>query len=143
MITGILSFALSNWRWLGGALAALLLAGMVWGHFHHDAKVAAQLVAAEQARDGWRNASDRWSATALGWRASFRAAEGLRGREHAQAVHAIDAAAQACDARVAEARRSAIAIHTLVNKEPAYDADHCPVRSLLDPGQLRDALGAH
>jgi hypothetical protein len=107
-----------------------------WGLAHRrDAAVARA--------DAWRKSSDAWSAAALGWRSSFHAAETVRRIETRQAIAAVEAGAAQCSARVAEARRASLAIHALTTKEPAYDADHCPVRSMYDPDRLRDALGAH
>lgn len=90
----------------------------------------------------WRKASDAWSANAGAWKASFTASERIRAREQSTANTAASTLSTQCDARVAEARRSAAAINTLVTKAPTYDASHCPVRSLFDHGSLRDALGA-
>lgn len=54
MITEIIAFALRNWRWVGGAIGALVIVGAIWGHVHHDAKVKAErdaaLAEARQAR---------------------------------------------------------------------------------------------
>lgn len=51
-----------------------------------------------------------------------------------------DDAAKACDARVADARRSAQRIASLMELPHATDPAGCPVRDLLPPDQLREAL---
>jgi hypothetical protein len=91
-------------------------------------------------RDAWRMASEGQERAARGWKASFIAAETLRAGEAATARAASASQIQQCAARVAEARASARAIETIVTREPTYDQNRCPVRELVDPGQLRDAL---
>lgn len=123
-----------------GAAIALGFAGaetyehkVPWGLAHkRDAAVAE--------RDKARLDAHDWSARFAAEQQAFRDSERLRTDDQAQARHAVEAEATACDVRVAAARRSALAIHALVTKEPTYDADRCPVRSLLDPVQLRDSL---
>lgn len=91
-------------------------------------------------RDDWRTATGKWQSAAGMWRGAFGLSEGRRKTETRQARDAVGQAAAACDTRVAEARRSSRAITALITKEPAHDPQGCPVRQLLDPGQLRDAL---
>lgn len=53
---------------------------------------------------------------------------------------AADEAAEACSARVAEARRSTQRIETIVERPVDLDSQGCPVRSLVRADVLRDAL---
>lgn len=92
-------------------------------------------------RDAWRRTAGQYLISAKAWERSFRAAEGLRGDERGQAERAVSEAGRACDARVASARRSAAAIHSIVTKEVRYDESRCPIRSVVGAGELRDALG--
>lgn len=59
-------------------------------------------------------------------------------REAAQT--SADDAAKACDARVADARRSAQRIASLMELPHATDPAGCPVRSLLPDDLLREAV---
>lgn len=115
---------------LGGAAAILVVGGL---HFAGDA-------ATQRDRDTWRTAARDFKAAAAGWEASYRRSEGLRAEEGQQANNAATEASSACDARIAEARRSARAIERIITKEPARDQNGCPRRELVDAGQLRDAL---
>lgn len=112
------------------ALAAIYLAGVSAG----KAKVSGD-------RDTWRATARNYLASAKAWEGSFRRAESIRGDERAQAERAVSAVTQACDARIATARRSAAAIQSIVTKETRYDESHCPVRAVVGAGELRDALG--
>jgi len=81
-----------------------------------------------------------WEQHAQGWQASFRVAETIREGEQKASRAAVAQLADQCDARVSEARRSTRIIEHIVTKEPTYDENRCPVRSLVDPDQLRSAL---
>lgn len=105
-----------------------------WGLSHKLA--SAQAEASAWRHDGFEHEAGR----ALGWAMSFAKAESLRRGEHGQAVAAVTADQRACDARVAQARRSTLAIQSLVSKEVPRDPQGCPVRQLVDPRELRDAL---
>lgn len=83
---------------------------------------------------------DKAIEVAEGWKAGFDEAEALRAEERQEAVAAVDDAARRCDARVAEARRSAAAIRDLLEEEPERDSEGCPVRELVPADRLRDAL---
>ncbi len=76
-----------------------------------------------------------------GWAASYRQAEALRLREHGEAVATAQAAAGACDVRIAEARRSAGAIVRLVQRPPAHDAAGCPAREVIGGAELDQVFG--
>ena len=101
---------------------------------------AARYERLEADRDMRATAAKAWEGHARGWMASFHGAEGLRRDERADSRMATDQLVAQCDARVAEARRSARVIERIVTKEPTYDENRCPVRSLVDPGELRRAL---
>lgn len=91
--------------------------------------------------DTWKAAEAKWEAAANGWQASFKSSEAIRDQETSTARAAVNSDAQACDARVAEARRSISALQALTRKEPTLDpATHCPVRALMPDDGLRDAL---
>lgn len=97
---------------------------------------------AQAATASWENASNEWKAAATGWQSAFNLSEARRAAEQSTAAAAVDALDIQCAARVAEARRSTAAIQTLVTKAPTYDPNNCPVRALLDPGGLLDAVSA-
>lgn len=64
-------------------------------------------------------------------------------RANAQtAVGDANETAAACEARLAEARRSSAAIRDLLNQEVPRDPQGCPVRAMLDPDGVREAIGA-
>ena len=123
------------------AFAVIFGAGVYTSHkapfFGSDATVSRLTkdrdVQKAQALTNWR----AWKAE----KGAFDQSEALRGQEGSQAVRAVTQAVQACDARVATARRSTAAIAAITGKAPTYDANSCPVRELVDPGRLRDALG--
>lgn len=77
---------------------------------------------------------------AAAWEVSFRSSEAARQGDQLAAAAAVTAANQSCDARLVEARRSTKIIERIVNAPAKSDASGCPVRSLVDPGELRDAL---
>jgi len=79
--------------------------------------------------------------------AASREALGLsekrRAAEYAQAKTAVSEALSACEARVAEAHRSATVINRIVTRPASVDPKtNCPVRALIGAGELRDATGA-
>lgn len=117
---------------VAGALAWQFLP--VWGAGARLGAVQADLAAMTTSRDDWRRSAGEWEA-------SFRSAEATRVREQGVAQAAANNLIQQCAARVEEARRSARVIERIVTREPTYDENRCPVRELVDPGQLRDALG--
>jgi len=82
----------------------------------------------------------RETARARAWEASYRQADALRREEQGRALRAVSEAGAQCDARVSAARKSANAIRTIVEKVPTYDSTGCPVRSVIGPRELSDAL---
>lgn len=73
--------------------------------------------------------------------ASLKASEALRGTEYAAATKSLSDAEKACADRVAQAHSSAGKIRTLVERPHATDpTTHCPVRSMLGAGELRNAI---
>ena len=125
------------------ALAPLALAaavGAVLWTFTPIIGPAARHARLEARHDAAVSAAKAWEGHARGWMASFHAAEAIRRDESANSRMATDQLVAQCDARVAEARRSARVIERIVTKEPTYDENRCPVRSLVDPGELRRAL---
>ena len=125
--------ALAPW-----ALAAVV--GAILWTFTPWIGPAARYARLEADRDARAEAAKAWESHARGWMASFHTAEAIREDERANARMAVDRLEEQCAARVDAARRSARIIETIVTKEPTYDETSCPVRSLVDPGQLRDAL---
>lgn len=121
--------------YIAGAIGALLLVSMGTAsvqtlRLHH----------AKAAEASWHKKADDARAVAASWGVSFHQSEALRTSETAASRAALAEAGKSCDARVAKARASATAIHSIITKEPKYDAAHCPVRALADPNQLRDAI---
>ena len=121
-------------------LTAALGALVVW--FLPVVGFGAQIVRAELEADTWKQAAADWRRSSNGWESSFRSSEATRKKEQGRAVEAVDIERRACNAEVAEARRSARVIEKIVTKEPTYDANRCPVRELVDPDRLREALDA-
>ena len=126
------------WKAIAGAASAALLIGS----YHMlpvvgpGARIGALKEDVAEAQE--REAQAKRQATA--WEVSFRSSEEARqGDQHAAAA-AVTAANQACDARLTEARRSTKVIERIVNEPAKNDASGCPVRSLVDPRELRDAL---
>ena len=123
--------------------APWILAGVVGAlayHFLPAWGVRAQVDRLEADVATWSKSSADWQRAAGGWEASFRASEQARGRERTTAQAAANNLIEQCGARVEEARRSARVIERIVTREPTYDENRCPVRELVDPGSLRDAL---
>lgn len=135
ILTALSSLGLSLAPW---ALAAVL--GAVLWTFTPWIGPAARYARLDDRHDVAVEAARRWEGYARGWMTSFHAAEAIRQHERADARQAVDQLSAQCDARVETARRSAVRIEHIVTKEPTYDPNRCPVRSLVDPGQLRDAL---
>ena len=77
---------------------------------------------------------------AAAWELSFRSSEAARQGDQLAAAAAVTEANRSCDKRLAEARRSTKVIERIVNAPSKSDGSGCPVRSLVDPGELRDAL---
>ena len=121
--------------WIAAGLCGALI---VW--FLPVVGFGAQIVRAELEADTWKQSAADWQKASNGWESSFRSSEALRKREQDRAVDAVDLERTACTALVNEARRSAVVIEKIVTKEPTYDANRCPVRELVDPDSLREAL---
>lgn len=121
--------------WIAAGVCGALL---VW--FLPVVGFGAQIVRAELEADTWKQSAADWRTSSRGWESSFRSSEANRKVEQDRAVDSVEDERKACTARIAEARRSARVIETIVTKEPTYDANRCPVRELVDPGQLREAL---
>jgi hypothetical protein len=94
-----------------------------------------------QDRNAWQTSANQFKAALASERAAFAQDAALRGQEQAQAVQALTTADKACAARVATARQSSAAIAAITTKAPTYDQNHCPVRVLVAPDSLRNALG--
>jgi hypothetical protein len=130
------SIALALLPW--AAAAAL---GAAVYHYAPFVGARSQIAAIEGKRAAWEKKSGEWQRSSAGWEASYRLSETRRGNETATAQAAANSLIQQCSARVAEARASARVIERIVTKEPTYDANRCPVRELVDPDSLREALG--
>lgn len=135
LLGGLLRFLRPFAPWIAAGLCGALL---VW--FLPVVGFGAQIVRAELKADTWEQSAADWRRASRGWESSFRSSEANRKMEQDRAVDSVDLERKACTARIAEARRSARVIETIVTKEPTYDANRCPVRELVDPGQLREAL---
>lgn len=95
----------------------------------------------EHQRDTYRDSAVAWHGKADGYLASFRKSEGFRKDEHAEAVRSIEEEHASCNLRVAEARKSALAIRKIVEKPAKLDAGGCPVREVVSADDLKAALG--
>lgn len=132
---GLLRFLRPFAPWIAAGVCGALV---VW--FLPVVGFGAQIVRAELEADTWKQASLDWRKSSRGWESSFRSSEANRKKEQDRAVDAVDLERIACSALVNEARRSAVVIEKIVTKEPTYDANRCPVRELVDPDRLREAL---
>lgn len=75
------------------------------------------------------------------FRASLKLSEDLRSAEYAKATASVAQAEAACAQRVAAAIRSGAAIKAIIGKPVRVDPNsHCPLRSIVGAGELRDAL---
>lgn len=124
--------SLMTWLKIG---AAAFIALVIALHFVGDH-------ATRKDRDDYKAAAAEWKRKAEGWKASYEAQKAIRAQEQVAATNAVTEANKSCQARVDQARRSAKAIKEIVYVEPKRDAAGCPVRSLVDPDRLRDAIGA-
>lgn len=132
---GLLRFLRPFAPWIAAGVCGALV---VW--FLPVVGFGAQIVRAELEADTWKQSASAWQKASNGWESSFRSSEAVRKREQDRAVDAVDLERTACTALVNEARRSAVVIEKIVTKEPTYDANRCPVRELVDPDSLREAL---
>ncbi|WP_312144268.1 hypothetical protein [Brevundimonas sp.] len=146
MIGAVLSSSAGIARALGRALkpllpwiAAALMGAIIW-HFLPVIGPADRLARATQVTADWKAQADEQARQARNWRASYTASETLRKQETTDAIDAVASEIERCAARVTEARQSARIIERIVTKEPTYDQNRCPVRELVDPDQLRQAL---
>ena len=129
-----------------GVVAALAVVLGIWERIPvigPGARIEAQREVAMKWRrssDAWQEASRKWEAYGLAEKAAFDESERLRSEENDEARVALSEAEQSCTTRLAEARRSAAAIRSIVTEETRRDQNGCPVRGVVDPGRLRDAL---
>lgn len=135
LLGGLLRFLRPFAPWIAAGVCGALL---VW--FLPVVGFGAQIVRAELEADTWKQSAADWQKASNGWESSFRSSEAVRKREQDRAVDAVDLERTACTALVNEARRSAVVIEKIVTKEPTYDANRCPMRELVDPDSLREAL---
>lgn len=130
LLKGIGGFLLKHWTWF--AVAGLALA--LWAANGALKHTRAELTAA-------RAEIVTLNATVAGLRTSLAASEKNRAAEFAGAKAAVSEAALACDARVAEARRSQRVIRSIVEKPvPSDPGTHCPVPDRVSADELRNAL---
>lgn len=120
-------------------IAAAVMGAAIW-HFLPGVGPADRLSRAAQEAADWKRAAGDYERAARNWKAQFDASETLRRQETADAIEAVASEIDRCAARVAEARQSARVIERIVTKEPTYDENRCPARSLVDPDELRRAL---
>ena len=131
------------WRRVIVPFAPWILAAVVGAVAWHHLPVigpGGKLARLDAERDVAVAAADAWERHARGWEASFRASEGQRVDDQENAAQAASNAAASCLNQIERARASARVIERIVTQEPTYDASRCPVRSLVDPDQLRDAI---
>lgn len=144
---GLLSGALKLARGIYDALpkvALLVIAGVLacflMGSLGEASRQRHRADAVTIDRDDWKRATGLWRAVAGDWERGFHRAEKLRRDESGTAAAAQSISAAACAARVAEARRSSIAINDILHQEIPRDPNGCPARQLIDPDRLRGAL---
>lgn len=138
---------------IGGALGALLrflrpfwpwiLCAFLGAFLGYHAPIVghrAQIVKAEALALQWEQTAGRYKTTAENWKKAFDKSEGLRRQETGAVDSDFRIARAQCDAEISAARSSARVIERIVTKAPTYDPNRCPVRELVDPGQLREAL---
>lgn len=118
--------------WIGGALVVL---GLVFGALHIKHEM--------DSIPGLKVEISTWKTAYAGEKAVFDKSEALRKSDQLAAIGSINAAQADCTVRIAEAKRSASAIRKIVNAQPKLDQNNCPVRNVIDPGLLQNALGAH
>lgn len=123
-----------------GACAAAFASGIAADRFMPLIGANAVIERTKISRDSWKANAGDWTRYGRAEKAAFNASEQLRRDERAAAVKAINEVGAACSTRVARARASAVAIENLITKEPRHDASGCPVRALVDPSELRDAI---
>ena len=102
-----------------------------------DGRIASLTSDRDKAR-AQRDANWQWGAAE---KAAFDKSESLRADEARQANASATSADKACTARVATARQSTAAIAAITTKAPTYDQNRCPVRVLVAPDSVRNALG--
>lgn len=146
MIAGVVVKGLELARSLAQALKpflpwiAVAVMGAVAWHFLPSIGPGDRLHRAAQEAADWKSEAEDQARLARNWKASFTGSETLRKQETTDAIEAVASEIERCAARVTEARQSARVIERIVTKEPTYDANRCPVRELVDPDQLRQAL---
>jgi hypothetical protein len=108
-------------------IAAALIAGAIFVQTARLAHAKADLARAR--------------ASAASSESALKASEKSRASEYANARKEVSDAESACAARVAAAVKSGAAIRHIVEKPVAIDPkSHCPARSVIGAGELRDAL---
>ncbi len=125
-------------------LLVAVLGAVLWHHLPlvgPRAQAAKAAAAAEALRDDLKEAKRE----AEGYRSGWATCENRRGVELDRADAALAEAEVSCLAQIADARRSARAIESIVTKAPTYVPTDplCPAviqRELVDPDQLREAL---
>lgn len=110
-----------------------VLIGLLWWQGAQSDKIRSD-------RDRWHKSADTYDAAWKSWAASYWESERLRGEDSRQAVNASSEDAKACDIRVKSARASSSAITRIVTKEVQCAPGSVPVRSLISPVELRNAL---
>jgi len=92
-------------------------------------------------RNAWEASAKQYQQNAAEWKASFVESEKRRKSEQGSALEAQNASDKACDQRVALARSSAIKIEGIVTRAPVCKPGEVIARRLVDPDELRSALG--
>jgi hypothetical protein len=117
-------------------------AALAVGTYHFTPIIGphARLVAAKVLQADTETRLGKWRDAAIGWEASFRKSEQARKDDAKAAVNAVQSSEDQCDARVAKARRSVRVIEEIVNEPFNRGADNCPLRDLVKPDLVRDAV---
>lgn len=130
-------FGLSTVGIVGAVCLAIGAAGggkFAWTH--QEGKVLkAQIAASDMKRN-----RDKWQGASKAWEDAFHRSEGLRKDENNAAIDAVNQTQNACDKRVADARKSAQALKGLFAKPIPTDPKGCPDPGMFTADDLRPVL---
>lgn len=120
---------------VGGAAAEAYERRAPWG-------LSARLGDMTTSRNDWRSAQEDTAKVSAAWKRQAEDQAGLRQRESDTARRAVSELQAQCADRVARAKASSRALQAIIQKELPTDAKGCPVRGLVDPGELQHAIAA-
>jgi len=103
-------------------------------------RLKTQLAAMEDRAIEWERAARGWKLTAGDWWRNAGEWKVAYFKQRSSSRLAVQEVERACRQDLAEARRSAAAIETLIAKEPERDPAGCAIPDLYNPRELRDAV---